>query len=45
VPLRAPSIIIRPTLNMSGIILTAADLGFLGLGARAQLVAGTRQHR
>lgn len=29
-----PSIIVRPTLNMSGIILTAADLGFLGLGAQ-----------
>ncbi len=34
VPLCAPSIIIRLTLNMSSIILTAAGLGFLGLGAQ-----------
>ncbi|WP_336276475.1 ABC transporter permease [Bartonella sp. CB178] len=29
-----PSVIVRLTLNMSGIILTAAGLGFLGLGAQ-----------
>ncbi|TCM52667.1 peptide/nickel transport system permease protein [Rhizobium sp. PP-F2F-G48] len=34
VPLCAPSIIVRLTLNMSSIILTAAGLGFLGLGAQ-----------
>ena len=34
VPLCAPSIIIRLTLNMSSIILTAAGLGFLGLAAQ-----------
>jgi peptide/nickel transport system permease protein len=34
VPLCAPSIIIRLTLNMSSVILTAAGLGFLGLGAQ-----------
>lgn len=34
VPLCAPSVIIRLTLNMSSIILTAAGLGFLGLGAQ-----------
>lgn len=33
VPLTAPSVIVRLTLNMSSIILTAAGLGFLGLGA------------
>jgi peptide/nickel transport system permease protein len=35
VPLCAPSIIIRLTLNMSSVILTAAGLGFLGLGSAA----------
>ena len=34
VPLCLPSVIIRLTLDMSGIILTAAGLGFLGLGAQ-----------
>jgi len=29
-----PSVVIRITLNMSSIILTAAGLGFLGLGAQ-----------
>ena len=33
-PLCASSIIIRMTLDMAGIILTAAGLGFLGLGAQ-----------
>ncbi|MCY1315049.1 putative D,D-dipeptide transport system permease protein DdpC [compost metagenome] len=37
VPLCAPSIIVRLTLNMSSIILTAAGLGFLGLGAQPPL--------
>jgi peptide/nickel transport system permease protein len=32
-PLCVPSVIVRITLNMAGIILTAAGLGFLGLGA------------
>ncbi|MEF2072590.1 nickel transporter permease [Consotaella sp. CSK11QG-6] len=34
VPMCIPSVIIRLTLNMSSIILTAAGLGFLGLGAQ-----------
>lgn len=34
VPMCIPSVVIRLTLNMSGIILTAAGLGFLGLGAQ-----------
>jgi peptide/nickel transport system permease protein len=33
-PLCLPSVIIRLTLDMAGIILTAAGLGFLGLGAQ-----------
>ncbi len=33
-PMCLPSIIVRLTLNMAGIILTAAGLGFLGLGAQ-----------
>ena len=33
-PLSLPSVIIRLTLDMAGIILTAAGLGFLGLGAQ-----------
>ncbi|WP_430259640.1 ABC transporter permease [Neorhizobium sp. IRS_2294] len=37
VPLCAPSVIVRLTLNMSSIILTAAGLGFLGLGAQPPL--------
>ena len=34
VPMCIPSVIVRTTLNMAGIILTAAGLGFLGLGAQ-----------
>ncbi len=34
VPLCLPSVIIRITMNMAGVILTAAGLGFLGLGAQ-----------
>jgi len=37
VPLCLPSVIIRLTLDMSGIIITAASLGFLGLGAQPPL--------
>lgn len=33
-PVCLPSVVIRITLNMAGIILTAAGLGFLGLGAQ-----------
>jgi peptide/nickel transport system permease protein len=33
-PICIPSVIVRITLNMAGIILTAAGLGFLGLGAQ-----------
>ena len=33
-PICVPSVVIRITLNMAGIILTAAGLGFLGLGAQ-----------
>ena len=33
-PICIPSVVIRVTLNMAGIILTAAGLGFLGLGAQ-----------
>ncbi|WP_320041629.1 nickel transporter permease [uncultured Desulfobacter sp.] len=33
-PLCLPSLIIRVTLDMAGIILTAAGLGFLGMGAQ-----------
>ncbi|MHA1522871.1 MAG: ABC transporter permease, partial [Alphaproteobacteria bacterium] len=36
-PLCISSIIIRMTLDMAGIILTAAGLGFLGLGAQPPL--------
>ena len=36
-PLCAPSLIVRVTLDMAGIILTAAGLGFLGLGAQPPL--------
>lgn len=49
VPLCLPSVIIRVTLDMAGIILTAAGLGFLGLGAQppqaewgAMIAAGRR---
>jgi peptide/nickel transport system permease protein len=34
VPMCLPSLIVRTTLDMAGIILTAAGLGFLGLGAQ-----------
>jgi peptide/nickel transport system permease protein len=37
VPMCMPSLIVRTTLDMSGIILTAAGLGFLGLGAQPPL--------
>ncbi|WP_208441147.1 ABC transporter permease [Bartonella raoultii] len=33
-PMCIPSVVVRLTLDMSGIILTAAGLGFLGLGAQ-----------
>jgi peptide/nickel transport system permease protein len=32
-----PSVIVRTTLSMGGIVLTAAGLGFLGLGAQPPL--------
>lgn len=37
VPLCLASVIVRLTLDMAGIILTAAGLGFLGLGAQPPL--------
>jgi peptide/nickel transport system permease protein len=37
VPLCASSLVVRLTLDMAGIILTAAGLGFLGLGAQPPL--------
>ena len=37
VPLCASSLVVRVTLDMAGIILTAAGLGFLGLGAQPPL--------
>jgi peptide/nickel transport system permease protein len=37
IPMCLSSVIIRSTLNMAGIILTAAGLGFLGLGAQPPL--------
>lgn len=36
-PMCLPSLIVRVTLDMAGIIVTAAGLGFLGLGARPPL--------
>ena len=36
-PMCLPSVIVRVTLDMAGIIVTAAGLGFLGLGARPPL--------
>ena len=36
-PMCVTSVIVRITLNMAGIILTAAGLGFLGLGAQPPL--------
>ena len=49
-PLCISSLIIRVTLDMAGIILTAAGLGFLGLGAQppapewGAMIAGGRQY-
>ena len=49
VPLRMSSVIVRVTLDMAGIILTAAGLGFLGLGAQppqpewGAMIAGGRR--
>ena len=37
VPMCLPSVIIRVTLDMAGVILTAAGLGFVGLGAQPPL--------
>ena len=37
VPMCLPSVLIRLTLNMATVILTAAGLGFLGLGAQPPL--------
>src|ERR1700754_3336824 len=37
VPLCLASVVVRLTLDMAGIILTAAGLGFLGLGAQPPL--------
>ena len=48
VPMCLPSVIVRVTLDMSGIILTAAGLGFLGMGAQppmpewGSMIASTR---
>lgn len=49
IPMCIPSVIVRTTLSMAGVILTAAGLGFLGLGAQppspewgAMLAAGRR---
>lgn len=49
-PLCLASVIVRVTLDMAGIILTAAGLGFLGLGAQppmpewGAMIAGGRQY-
>jgi peptide/nickel transport system permease protein len=49
VPLCLSSVIVRVTLDMAGIILTAAGLGFLGLGAQppqpewGAMIAGGRR--
>ena len=49
IPMCVPSMIVRMTLSMAGVILTAAGLGFLGLGAQppspewgAMLASGRR---
>ena len=42
VPLCLSSVIVRLTLDMAGIILTAAGLGFLGLGAQPPCPNGGR---
>ena len=39
-PMCLPSVIIRVTLDMAGVILTAAGLGFLGLGVQPPLPEG-----
>jgi peptide/nickel transport system permease protein len=50
VPMCLPSVVVRVTLDMAGIILTAAGLGFLGLGAQppspewGAMIAGGRQY-
>jgi len=36
-PLCLPSVVVRLSLNMASVVLTAAGLGFLGLGAQAPL--------
>ena len=36
-PLCLPSVLVRLTMNMASVVLTAAGLGFLGLGAQAPL--------
>jgi peptide/nickel transport system permease protein len=48
-PMCIPSVVVRTSLNMAGVILTAAGLGFLGLGAQppspewgAMLASGRR---
>jgi peptide/nickel transport system permease protein len=49
-PMCLPSVIVRVTLDMAGIILTAAGLGFLGLGAQppmpewGAMIAAGRQY-
>jgi peptide/nickel transport system permease protein len=49
-PLCAPNLIVRTTLDMSGIILTIAGLGFLGMGAQppipewGAMIAAARSH-
>ena len=49
-PLCLPAIVVRTSLDMSGIILTAAGLGFLGMGAQPPLpewgamIATARDH-
>ena len=42
IPLCLSSVIVRVTLDMSGIILTAAGLGFLGMGAQPPRRNGAR---
>lgn len=37
VPLCLPSVVVRLTMNMASVVLTAAGLGFLGLGAQPPL--------
>lgn len=37
VPLALPSVLVRLTMNMASVVLTAAGLGFLGLGAQPPL--------